>query len=101
MIDAFYPLIGVKIVLTMNKIPAPKGVAAPASLDAALGVFIQLCRFAKGDLLVQVVWNYNVKSQKTRRNLIFFLTALLTMIAMKTVCILTEKSGIPITNGKS
>jgi AraC-like DNA-binding protein len=31
------------------KIPAPKGVAAPASLDAALAVFIQLCRFAKGD----------------------------------------------------
>lgn len=31
------------------KIPAPKGVAAPASLDAALATFIQLCRFAKGD----------------------------------------------------
>ncbi len=31
------------------KIPAPKGVAAPASLDAVLAVFIQLCRFAKGD----------------------------------------------------
>jgi len=30
------------------KIPAPKGVAAPASLDAALAVFIQLCRFTKG-----------------------------------------------------
>jgi len=31
------------------KIPASKGVAAPASLDAALATFIQLCRFAKGD----------------------------------------------------
>ena len=31
------------------KIPAPKGVAAPASLDAALALFIQLCRFTKGN----------------------------------------------------
>lgn len=30
------------------KIPAPKGVAAPASLDAALALFIQLCRITKG-----------------------------------------------------
>ena len=31
------------------KLPAPKGVAAPASLDAALALFIQLCRFTKGN----------------------------------------------------
>ena len=29
--------------------PAPKGAAAPASIDAAMAVFIQLCRLAKGD----------------------------------------------------
>lgn len=31
------------------KIPAPKGVAAPASLDAAMALFIQLSRMIKGD----------------------------------------------------
>lgn len=32
-----------------HKIPAPKGVAAPASLDAGMALFIQLCRITKSD----------------------------------------------------
>lgn len=31
-----------------HKLPAPKGVAAPASLDAGMAIFIQLCRLTKG-----------------------------------------------------
>lgn len=31
------------------KVPGPKGAAAPASLDAALALFVQMCRITKGD----------------------------------------------------
>ena len=31
-----------------HKLPAPKGVAAPASLDAGMALFVQLCRIVKG-----------------------------------------------------